>query len=499
MPLQSSSSTLPGQGSFEQFKAMLLSHRSLVASLALFNSWVFAMSWSGAFSTPFDIPLASVTVNGFWIVSLGICTAVLAFFFLLPPLSRRMSAAGLLVSTLAMASSAALMGLAMLLPSLASPCYIAGAVASGVGTGLMTAYWGMLIPRYDPSVVLGFITASLLASAAVTLVVSVLPLVLGVLCMTVIPFGAWRTFRQALGSEDLGSPSRPARVAKKAPEPTGEDKARSGKTSPSLLIAFMGLVVVLSLSAGLLRSLVGADVPTDQSALVFSVSALCAALMLLISKVPDEGASFGPFYRAIVFIAIAFIVLAFAIPQTNERATFTLAVHSIGFMYFYGMLWVFCVIYAQRYAEESRVFIGGFLANQVGQIAGFFVGGWLGASFGAAAILSPVSNAMVYLLLFAVVALLARLGTEVKPRPSMTNEATMAKACSLAAEQYGLTPRESEILAYLIKGYDRNYIARTLSVSPETVKTHTQHIYVKLDAHTRLEAFNAVAACLESA
>lgn len=499
MPLQSSSSTLPEQGSFEQFKAMLLSHRSLVVSLALFNSWVFAMSWSGAFSTPFDIPLASVTVNGFWIVSLGVCTAVLAFFFLLPPLSRRMSAAGLFASTLAMASSAALMGLAMLLPSLASPCYIAGAVASGVGTGLMTAYWGMLIPRYDPSVVLGFITASLLASAAVTLVVSVLPLVLGVFCMIVIPFGAWRAFRQALGSEDLGSPSRPVRAAKRTPEPTGEDKARSGRTSPSLLIAFMGLVVVLSLSAGLLRSLVGADVPTEQSAFVFSVAALCAALMLLISKVPDEGASFGPFYRAIVFIAVAFIVLAFAIPQTNERATFTLAVHSIGFMYFYGMLWVFCVIYAQRYAEESRVFIGGFLANQVGQIAGFFIGGWLGASFGAAAILSPVSNAMVYLLLFAVVALLARLGTEVKPRPSMTNEATMAKACSLAAEQYGLTPRESEILAYLIKGYDRNYIARTLSVSPETVKTHTQHIYTKLDAHTRLEAFNAVAACLETA
>lgn len=499
MSLQSSSSALSERGSFEQFKAMLLSHRSLVASLALFNSWVFAMSWSGVFSTPFDIPLASVTVSGFWIVSLGVCTAVLAFFLLLPSLSGRISARGLLASALAMAASAVLMGLAALFSSLASSLYIAGAIASGVGTGLMTAYWGMLIPRYDPSVVLGFITASLLASAVVTVAVSVLPFAFGVLCMVVIPFGVWRMFRQALRAEELSSLPRSALTIKKASCPTHEDKAQRSKAKTPLLIAFMGLVVVLGLSAGLLRSLVGADVPTDQSALVFGVSALCAALMLLISKVPDEGTSFGPFYRAIVFIAIAFIVLAFAIPQTNERATFTLAVHSIGFVYFYGMLWVFCVVYAQRHAEESRVFVGGFLANQVGQIIGFFVGGWLGASFGAAAILSPVSNAMVYLLLFAVVALLARLSAEVKPRPSMANEATMAKACLLATERYGLTPRESEILVYLIKGYDRNYIARALSVSPETVKTHTQHIYAKLDAHTRLEAFNAVAACLETA
>ena len=33
--------------SFEQFRAMLSSHRSLAASLSLFNAWIFAMSWSG--------------------------------------------------------------------------------------------------------------------------------------------------------------------------------------------------------------------------------------------------------------------------------------------------------------------------------------------------------------------------------------------------------------------------------------------------------------------
>ena len=64
--------------SFEQFRAMLSSHRSLAASLSLFNAWIFAMSWSGVLDAPFG-PLANgLAVNGFWLISLIVCTLVLA-------------------------------------------------------------------------------------------------------------------------------------------------------------------------------------------------------------------------------------------------------------------------------------------------------------------------------------------------------------------------------------------------------------------------------------
>lgn len=502
MNAQQSASESSGQGSLEQITAMLLSHRLLVVSLSLFNSWVFAMSWSGAFTVPSDTPLGALTANGFWFVSLGVCTAVLAAFFLIRPLRNWDGGVAVAVAAIAMALSAVLMGLATIAAASSSVLYGAGAVASGLGTGIMTALWGRLIPRYDPSVVLAFITVALLASAVVTLGISVLPAVLGVLIMMIIPLGCWVSFRQALGLSDGVRPSQDAQIQASrpsVPRAGGKDSEKPGGPAKiaSMVLVFMGLVVVMGLSAGLLRSLVATDVQSDQSALVFVVATVCAALMLLVSKVPDGGASFSAFYRAIAFIAVAFIVLAFAIPQTPERASFTLAVHTVGFMYFYGLLWVFCAIYTQRNAEEARVFIGGFLANQLGQMGGFFAGGWLQTAFGTQAVLSPVSNAMVYLLLFAVIVLLARLSTEAKVRPTMSSETSMAKACEMATERFGLTPRESEILSYLIKGYDRSYIAQSLMVSPETVKTHTQHIYTKLDAHTRLEVFNAVARCLE--
>ena len=65
--------------------------------------------------------------------------------------------------------------------------------------------------------------------------------------------------------------------------------------------------------------------------------------------------------------------------------------------------------------------------------------------------------------------------------------------CGEAVLENGLTPRESEILPYLAKGYDRGFIASELTISVETVRSHTRHIYGKFDVHTRVELLNAIA------
>lgn len=51
-----------------------------------------------------------------------------------------------------------------------------------------------------------------------------------------------------------------------------------------------------------------------------------------------------------------------------------------------------------------------------------------------------------------------------------------------------LTPREGEILMLLVKGYGTQDIAKRLSISINTVRNHIQHIFEKLQVHTRLEA-----------
>ncbi len=55
-------------------------------------------------------------------------------------------------------------------------------------------------------------------------------------------------------------------------------------------------------------------------------------------------------------------------------------------------------------------------------------------------------------------------------------------------EEYGLSPREMEVLKYIAKGMKNQEIADKMFVSLSTVKTHTKNIFEKLDVRNRIEA-----------
>jgi DNA-binding CsgD family transcriptional regulator len=52
----------------------------------------------------------------------------------------------------------------------------------------------------------------------------------------------------------------------------------------------------------------------------------------------------------------------------------------------------------------------------------------------------------------------------------------------------GLTARERDVLAMISRGCSNKRIARTLEISPETVKSHVKHVFLKLKVCTRTEA-----------
>jgi DNA-binding NarL/FixJ family response regulator len=51
-----------------------------------------------------------------------------------------------------------------------------------------------------------------------------------------------------------------------------------------------------------------------------------------------------------------------------------------------------------------------------------------------------------------------------------------------------LTPREHHVLQLLRRGMSTAEIVKQLEVSPSTVRTHVQSIFIKLDVHSRLQA-----------
>ena len=72
------------------------------------------------------------------------------------------------------------------------------------------------------------------------------------------------------------------------------------------------------------------------------------------------------------------------------------------------------------------------------------------------------------------------------PAPFERNEA--------AIRSLGLTPRELGVLEAMVSGESNKELARSLGVSPNTVKTHLARLFDKLDVNSRVQAIETARA-----
>ena len=63
----------------------------------------------------------------------------------------------------------------------------------------------------------------------------------------------------------------------------------------------------------------------------------------------------------------------------------------------------------------------------------------------------------------------------------------LSKQCFMLQGEYGLTNRETEVMEAIARGLSMASIAEELFISENTVRTHSKHIYAKLDIHSRQE------------
>lgn len=76
-------------------------------------------------------------------------------------------------------------------------------------------------------------------------------------------------------------------------------------------------------------------------------------------------------------------------------------------------------------------------------------------------------------------------GRRLTPRPAANGPFERNDA---AIRALGLTPRECEILELLASGRSNKELARSLGISPNTVKTHVARLYEKLGVDRRIRA-----------
>lgn len=78
-----------------------------------------------------------------------------------------------------------------------------------------------------------------------------------------------------------------------------------------------------------------------------------------------------------------------------------------------------------------------------------------------------------------------------KSAPDAMDDATLAARLTAA---FTLTPREAEVLFWVVKGKTSKDIGDILGTSPRTVNKHLEHIYEKLGVETRTAAANVAMA-----
>ena len=79
-----------------------------------------------------------------------------------------------------------------------------------------------------------------------------------------------------------------------------------------------------------------------------------------------------------------------------------------------------------------------------------------------------------------------------QPIPAVSDAVGLERKCAGAAKHYGLTARETEVMTLLAHGRDVAFIAEELTLSKNTVRTHTKGVFSKMGVHSKQELIDAV-------
>lgn len=204
-------------------------------------------------------------------------------------------------------------------------------------------------------------------------------------------------------------------------------------------------------------------------------------------------------------IAAPFLILGFLIlPLASDNSTsWANALVSTGCAMF--DLVICCLVAETAYDYRvSGAIINGFTrgitigASAFGTLIGYFLATQI--SLGGVGMTALVISAL-YLLLIAALVIIKRrhlpvldiLEEQDNETPGSENTTVPREArIALVAKEHHLSRRETEIFGYVAHGRSAIYIATTLTVSQNTVRSHMRRIYEKLEVHSKQELLDLI-------
>lgn len=368
-------------------------------------------------------------------------------------------------------------------------CSIASTL-SGCAVAALFLAWAQDLSRLrKASFAVGCLTAAFVGGAALFVVALYLPYAAGIGTTSLLaPISAVLFYLAGRGEDRgdvLSAPTAHEATRDKAgPGEPGEPR-RAGLTRTFVCIGLLGLA-----ESFMRATFLNVDPASDSVSyrwLFLLATALSAGALALAATRSTKSGAVRLACRASM-CALAFLTLL--TPIVDESGLAADLTTLVCYCMFNLLVWLYLTLTACAWpVSVAELFGFGLGASYLGCLAGTFFGGVLVSFFSPgfrtlslAALLCAVAI-VVALLFIADEGVFARLIDADEERPQAPRR-FMLRVMAVAQE-YGLTPKETEVLTLAAKGRTTQRIREELGLSTGTVNTHLAHIYKKLDVHDR--------------
>ena len=367
---------------------------------------------------------------------------------------------------------------------------VLGALLGGIGIGGSYLQWAYFYSRLSTKASIACVFGAMLVGSLVKIPVDLLPPVPCAVACALLCVASPVMKRDAVRHQLAGDPA----LTCPAPEPT----YTSLREARPLGKAALG-VVAYSLVIGIMQgmTIVAAPMPKLVLSGVHHLAEVAVALVVLwyVLGGARRSISFSAVWKSVlVFTGAGVMALPLVGPLFTGWALIAVAVAQTLVVM---LLWATLAEVSRRCPASPLVVFGlGWMAYSLPFALGCVVGAALERGGSGDAVIGLI----VYLLALSTVFFLnerdfsrGRLFSDLEGEalPTSMDEPVRASCKSLSARS-GLTDREEEVMYLICVGRSKGYIAETLSISENTVRSHSRHLYAKLGVHSKQELLDLV-------
>ncbi|MCL2826143.1 MAG: helix-turn-helix transcriptional regulator [Eggerthellaceae bacterium] len=453
----------------------------------LFGFFAVAFYWAWIFSTYFTdklvVPLTGIALPSLFLKGAGLSGAAL-FLFIVWKLSKYFfSERGFkLLRAIPFVCGPAASALALLASIFGwesvNPAFgIASWLFMGFGTAAALVQMDFFITRIDSNPLKIVLAAGTVLASILYIVVANMFVVASIIAIIAYAFLEGGTL--CLSPRSLSAEEK--RFTKKLPPA----KLSGNFKQFSLQLCFYSVAFGLALCLGVSFSIHG-----QSPVLVWVALCLTGPFLMLFSFLLNRFLGASDISRILLAcIAVALLPLPFmGVLWQVVFCAFLIFCFTCYDMLSFGSLT--SIIKAEN-LDPVKHFSLGRLTNAIGVVIGWIVGA---ALFASQTIGSMVFTAVCLGCVFLLVLLLTFSRATFTPNAMspQVHEGYWQQSCNEVSAQADLSPREAEVFSLLARGRDTEFIHNVLFISSYTVKTHTYHIYKKLDIHSQQEVINLV-------